>query len=191
MKPFFIILCLLLIGGLGFSQNIEDTSNEKNTNSVVGVVPSGILPRGFVGLDLGISSEIVISILKENDMFLYIEKDFGTLSKYDKSILSVQGRGFIDNAYFYFSKEDVLVSVVLFLRSRHIDYVTLYTDFTKKYGRPKMSPDEASWTDTEVSIHLEKPLSIKYVLEKEIPTIKTLNKNSTIDLNIARFLEYF
>ena len=48
-----------------------------------------------------------------------------------------------------------------------MDYYSVFTTLTKKYGDPTtFSPQAATWKDDEVTMSLEKPLTLKYIDNK-------------------------
>ncbi|QEN03245.1 hypothetical protein EW093_00505 [Thiospirochaeta perfilievii] len=81
----------------------------------------------------------------------------------NRSIIESKGSVYIDNGYFQFYK-DVLYTITLILDTKKIDYHTIYTTFTDKYGKhTSLNPKVVTWQDDRVKITLEKPLTIKYV----------------------------
>ena len=48
-----------------------------------------------------------------------------------------------------------------------MDYYSVFTTLTKKYGEPtSFSPQAATWKNDEVTMSLEKPLTLKYIDNK-------------------------
>ena len=48
-----------------------------------------------------------------------------------------------------------------------MDYYSIFTKLTEKYGEPdSFDPQSATWKDDEVTMSLEKPLTLKYIDNK-------------------------
>lgn len=195
-KTFLILIFFISIFMLGYAQqddnsvdlNSREQSLQDSSDTQLAERP---LPKGINGIELGMKSSEVIERLVGNELFSYVPKYFRMSSKYEKSILSVEGRGFIDMAYFYFSEDDILVSFSLFLKDEYISYGTVFSDFQNKYGRSVLTPEEAKWADGNVSISVEQPLSIKFVLEEYIPSNEGEVQKEELVLDREKFLDYF
>ena len=48
-----------------------------------------------------------------------------------------------------------------------MDYYSIFTKLTEKYGQPtSFDPQAATWKDDQVTMSLEKPLTLKYIDNK-------------------------
>ncbi len=89
----------------------------------------------------------------------------------DERIIETRGGSFIRRGVFQF-REEKLFSIILELNPDMIDYYSLFTDFTRRYGDPaSLSPSDSRWEDQELRIILEKPLVVKYLDVKVIDQI--------------------
>ena len=129
------------------------------------------LPRGFRGVELGMSLEEVEAVLKSDELFLYRGgPDVTLLPRPNEKLLEVQGLSFVKRAFFQFH-EDKLFSAVYVLNPEMMDHYSVFTRLSERYGKPgSLSPRESVWSDGSVSVSLERPLTVKYldlaVLEK-------------------------
>ena len=80
------------------------------------------------------------------------------------------------------------------LNAKLLDYFTLFTTLTKKYGESAMlDPDHAVWIFPDIRLSLEKPLSVKYIVIKEFEKLKEAGIAELRYQDIARdkFLDQF
>ncbi len=175
---FSLFFLIIFTGVLLFSQNIEQnasndalkktqldnkgsTQEENNTQEK----SSRSLPLGFDEIKLYKTKDEIISIINKNEYFRVVrEPEISFLPSTQEQLLTVEGKKFIKEGLFQFTKENSLKVIILYLDKTQSDYFTLYTLFYDKYGRPySISPTQASWKDDNVRIIIEKPLTIKYV----------------------------
>lgn len=155
---------------------------------------SATLPRGFRGVELGMSLEEVETVLKSDELFLYRGgPDVTLLPRPDEKLLEVQGLSFVKRAFFQFH-EDKLFSAIYVLNPEKMDHYSVFTRLSERYGKPgSLSPRESVWSDGSVSVSLERPLTVKYldlaVLEKLKQTGQA--RQSWEDLSRQDFLEGF
>lgn len=155
---------------------------------------SEALPRGFRGVELGMSLSEVEAALKSDELFLYRGgPDVTLLPRPDEKLLEVQGLSFVKRAFFQFH-EDKLFSAIYVLNPEKMDHYSIFTRLSERYGKPgSLSPRESVWSDGNVSVSLERPLTVKYldlaVLEKLKQTGQA--RQSWEDLSRQDFLESF
>lgn len=122
------------------------------------------LPRGFRGVELGMSLEEVETVLMSDELFLYRGgPDVTLLPRPDEKLLEVQGLSFVKRAFFQFH-EDRLFSAIYVLNPEKVDHYSVFTRLSERYGKPgSLSPRESVWSDGRVSVSLERPLTVKYL----------------------------
>ena len=126
------------------------------------------LPLGYGGVTVGMSVEEVKEALVQNSDFGYRgERDVSLLTSDQKVIIDTDPLrynpySFFKRCYFQFYK-DKLYIITLELNTDKIDYHSMYTTLSKKYGNPSfLNPKKSEWSDDAVIIDLEKPLTLKY-----------------------------
>lgn len=210
----YLFLFLLICGGAsetGWGNSLPAKHSEQEADatylaqavdpsSSAATVPSQDkveLPRGFSGVVLGTDYEQVKDVLKRSSVFfLEPEPDIYLLPEGEQRVLQVSGAidaeteyQFIQEAYFQFNKDDVLVAINIFFNRNLLDYFTLFQVHKEKYGATtEITPNKAVWEDTSIKLILEKPLALKYLLKSFIADT-TVNVNKTP--NIARKREEY
>ncbi len=121
-------------------------------------------PRGFRGLELGMSLEQVKAKLEGDALFGYRgDPDVSLLPSPQQTLIECSGVSWVRRAFFQF-QEGRLLSIILVLDDRRLDYYTLYQTLSRKYGGPaRLDPAEAVWEFPGVRLSLERPLSVKYL----------------------------
>jgi hypothetical protein len=75
-----------------------------------------------------------------------------------------------------------------------MDYFSLFTALTKKYGRPvSLDPSAAVWQNNETRLSLEKPLTFKYIDRGAFDKLKTEGETqkSIEEKSRQKFLDSF
>ena len=123
------------------------------------------LPMGFENLLLGMSLEDVKDQLLKSDSFYYRgDPDVSLLDRENRTLLEVEGLGFFSSAQFQFSPDDRLYVIALVLDRERIDFFSLYTTLSGKYGQPvDFSPKRAFWENNSMRLVLERPLTVRYI----------------------------
>jgi hypothetical protein len=121
-------------------------------------------PRGFRGLELGMSLEQVKTRLAADALFGYRgDPDVSLLPSPQQTLIECSGVSWVRHAFFQFY-EGGLLSIILVLDERRLDYYTLFQTLSRKYGSPaRLDPAEAVWEFPGVRLSLERPLSVKYL----------------------------
>lgn len=137
------------------------------------------LPRGFRSLELGTGMEAVREALKKDPYFLYEgDPDVSLLPSPEQSIIECEGFQFIREASFQFHKE-ILFTIIIRLNRDELDYFTMYTSLTEKYGPPKrLDPEQVIWENESVRFSLERPLSVKYI---DLETFNSLREEAGLE----------
>jgi hypothetical protein len=123
-------------------------------------------PRGFRSIELGMGLEEVKGLLIDDPLFDYRgDPDISFLPLPPQTLIETSGSSFIRRAYFQF-EEDLLYIITLAMDPERLDYYTLYSTLSEKYGQPEsLDPTGAVWRfeDAGVRLSLERPLSVKYI----------------------------
>ncbi len=148
------------------------------------------LPFGFTNIYLGITFEEATKAISANRYFqAFEEPDIYTVPQGVDRVILVYGSldtrtdyQFIREGYFQFNENDELISINLYLNTDVLDYFTLYQLHEQKYGTPEMlNPQKAEWINADVTISLEKPLTVKYLKNLEAQEVE-----ETLDLASER-----
>lgn len=131
------------------------------------------LPRGYRGINLGMSLENTKSSLLDKPEFGYHgDRDVSLLSGENRVLIETDamyghGSPFLDRCYFQFS-DDFLYVITININQERMDYYSVFTTLTKKYGNPdSLNPQTAKWENDSTILYLEKPLTLKYI-DKEV-----------------------
>jgi hypothetical protein len=121
-------------------------------------------PRGFRGVELGMELEQVKSRLAADALFGYRgDPDVSLLPSPQQTLIECAGASWVRRAFFQFH-EGRLLSIILVLDERRLDYYTLFETLRRKYGEPgRLDPAQAVWEFAGVRLSLERPLSVKYL----------------------------
>ncbi len=172
------LLIILFIPGISFAQ----------TESAV--TP----PYGFRNIQLGQQLEEVKEILKKDPLFNYRgDPDVSFLPLPKQTLIECQGNSYISRAYFQFH-EDKLYIIILSLDQSKLDYYTMFSTLSGKYGDPdSLSPSDAVWRFDEVRFSLERPLTVKYIDNRVFEDLRDKGRaeEDLRDLSRKNFLKQF
>lgn len=143
----------------------QDSEGGNGTAAGAGEAGAAVeIPRGFDTIELGTSREDVQELLESSSYFRYRgDPDVSLLPVGNRSVIETEGRSFIDRAFFQFSAEALYI-IILQLNQVRMDHYSVYQTLTEKYGEPlRVSPGEIVWQWEEVTLSLERPLTVKYV----------------------------
>lgn len=154
----------------------ETASTEAEETSVETATP---VPDSFNDLRLGMEIEEIKTRLKNNSNFLYRgDPDVSLLSQPNETLIDAKGFSYINRGYFQFY-EKKLYTIILELNDEKMDHFTMYTTLVEKYGDPSsLSPTAVVWDFENVSLALERPLSLKYVDKTAFNTILSLSETA-------------
>ena len=121
-------------------------------------------PRGFRSIQLGMELERVKQLLIQDPLFDYRgDPDISFLPLPPQTLIETSGSSFIRRAYFQFDR-DLLYIIILSMDPDRLDYYTLYSTLSEKYGPPtSLDPTEAVWQFEQLRLSLERPLNVKYI----------------------------
>lgn len=147
-----------------FSSN-NSNENENTTENDNGEA----LPRGYGGVLLGMSVDDAKDALKHNSDFGYRgERDVRLTPGEERTLIETDAtktyqNPFLDRCTFQFSDENLYI-ISIGINDELMDYFTLFDTLCKKYGNPtSLNPQKAVWTRDNVSMSLERPLTIRYI----------------------------
>lgn len=155
------------------------------------------LPSGFGGVELGMKLDDAKSALKANSDFGYSgDRDVSLLPGDNRVLIetdsyNVQRHGFLTRCWFQFYEEN-LYSIIINFNPERLDHYSLYTTLVKKYGEPEeFSPERSVWKNDDVTMSLERPLSIKYLdnnVSEKLAQQSLVQKNG-YEVTRERFLD--
>ncbi|NOY09967.1 MAG: hypothetical protein GXP33_14135 [Spirochaetes bacterium] len=152
------------------------------------------LPMGFRSILLGMTVNEVKEKLSADLYFNYRgDPDVSLLPEPEQILINSTGNSYINMGYFQFYRGK-LFSIILEINRDKMDYYSIYTTLTGKYGEPgSLSPGEAVWQSLSVRLSLEKPLTVKYMDEKVFKKLKERGRTRENLNNISRkdFLDQF
>lgn len=131
------------------------------------------LPDGYRNIKLGMSlDETKEELLKNADFGYHGDRDVSLIPGNNRVLIETDseyghGSSFLKRCWFQFS-EDKLYIITININRERMDYYSIFTKLSEKYGKPsKLSPETATWENDDVIMSLEKPLTLKY-LDKKI-----------------------
>ena len=130
------------------------------------------LPRGYKDITLGMSlEETKDCLVKDPDFGYHGDRDVSLIPGSSKTLIETDadrgfGSNFLKHCWFQFSFNELYI-ITININPNKMDYYSVFTTLTKKYGEPTtFSPQAATWKDDEVTMSLEKPLTLKYIDNK-------------------------
>ena len=169
------LFALLLIASLA----AQDGDAESSTQQA--------LPSSYRGVSLGMSLDEVKAALLDNPIFGYRgDRDVSFIPGGERQLIETSGISFIRNAWFQFY-DGKLYNMSFALDSDRIDYFSLFSSLTDKYGEPQeLSPSSAVWLSDAVRLSLERPLTIKYIDTATFSSILETDFDSRAEEEIKR-----
>ena len=164
MKKLFFCIVFILIG-FAFSEEAESAKEiPKKTEKKEEKPEFAELPAGYREISLGMNMDAVKEVLLKDPIFGYRgERDISLLPGKNRSLIETRGSSNIKRAWFQFY-EDNLYIIIIQMDTDKIDYYSMYSALTSKYGEPlSIDPKRAIWKNETVSMILERPLAIKYI----------------------------
>ena len=154
----------IFIFSLIFLFSIRLFSQQKQSN-----VSKPELPRGFKNIFLGMTlQETKEELLRNPDFGYHGDRDVSLVPGSNQILIETDtssnfSPSFLTQSWFQFYEDKLYIMTINFNRNK-IDYYSIFTTLSKKYGEPtSLDPQKSVWQDKEVTIILEKPLSIKYI----------------------------
>lgn len=156
------------------------------------------LPFGYKNIELGLTLDATKTELLKNPEFGYrgdrdvslIPGDYRVLIETDASRKKAS---YFTQCWFQFYREQ-LYTITLNINPQKMDYYSMFTTLTKKYGDPAtLDPQKAVWKNEDITMILEKPLSIKYIdnqITDELANYSTIEKSAE-EISRQNFLDEF
>jgi len=130
------------------------------------------LPYGYKNIRLGMSlEETKENLIKDPDFGYHGDRDVSLIPGSSKTLIETDaekglGSNFLTRCWFQFSFDELYI-ITININQNKMDYYSVFTALTKKYGEPtSFSPQAASWKNEDVTMSLEKPLTLKYIDNK-------------------------
>ncbi len=130
------------------------------------------LPHGYKEIKLGMSLEETKETLVKNPEFGYHgDRDVSLIPHSSKTLIETDaergmGSDFLTRCWFQFSFDELYI-ITINVNPEKMDYYSIFKKLTEKYGEPtSFNPQSATWKDDEVTMSLEKPLTLKYIDNK-------------------------
>lgn len=121
-------------------------------------------PRGFRGIELGMTLEQAKATLAEDPLFDYRgDPDVSLLPQPPQTLIECAGHSFLRRAYLQFHEKKLYI-LILVLAPERMDYYSMFSTLSRKYGEPQsLDPGEAVWAFPGLRLSLERPVSVKYI----------------------------
>ena len=157
------------------------------------------LPDGYGNVHLGMSLKETKDQLLKNSEFGYSGDRDVSLLPGDARILietnATKGRGsaYLTQCWFQFYNEQLYI-ITININTEKVDYYSMFTTLCNKYGEPEsLDPQKAVWKTDEITMQLEKPLSVKYIDNETFDMLKTAStiEKSFEEKNKQAFLDEF
>ncbi len=130
------------------------------------------LPHGYKDITLGMTlQETKDSLVKDPDFGYHGDRDVSLIPGSSKTLIETDaerglGSNFLKRCWFQFTFDELYI-ITININPDKMDYYSVFTTLTKKYGEPtSFSPNAATWKNDEVTMSLEKPLTLKYIDNK-------------------------
>ena len=155
------------------------------------------LQKGFGGIELGMSVDEVKAALVKNPQFGYRgDRDVSLLPGDNRIIIETDTErtnpySFLTQCYFQFYEEKLYI-ITINVKTSRMDYYSMFSTLCEKYGNPSsLNPQKAQWTDDEVIMSLEKPLTLKYTDKKVYDSLmnQVEVQNSAEEMSREQFLK--
>ena len=122
------------------------------------------LPLGYRSVFLGMEFEAVKEALKKDGLYGYRgERDVSLLPGENRVLIETSSNGYAARCWFHFY-ENKLYTIIINFNPEKMDFYSVFTKLLEKYGEPlSLSPETVYWENADVSLSLERPVSIKYI----------------------------
>lgn len=144
------------------------------------------LPYGYKNIYLGMTlDETKQELLKSPEFGYHGDRDVSLIPGTEQQLIETDASkgasAFLTKSWFQFYNNKLYTMTINFNQS-NIDYYSIFTTLSKKYGNPnELNPKMALWKNDEITMILEKPLSIKYIDNQtydELTNYSNISKSS-------------
>lgn len=150
------------------------------------------IPDGYKSITLGMTlSETKEALLKDSDFGYHGDRDVSLMPLTKQTLIETDseygyGSNFLRHCYFQFN-EDKLYIITINMNPERLDYYSLFTTLCDKYGEPtSFNPQSAIWKNDDVTMSLEKPLTLKYVDNKTFTSVQNYSNVPKAGTEITR-----
>jgi hypothetical protein len=156
-----------------------------------------IIPNGYGGIKLGMSlDEVKDKLIKNSDFGYHGDRDVSLLPGGNRVLIETDSSAghvdsFLERCYFQFYNSRLYI-IIININAERIDHYSVFSTLCKKYGDPSsLSPEKTVWKDNDVTMSLERPLSLKYVDNKIFDELnsRSLVPKSGTEMTQDMFLE--
>ena len=119
---------------------------------------------GYMGIHIGMSRDQVLAAAESNDlMTVPTNRDVDFFPVEEREILTLSVKPEIPFMYLQFF-EDVLYAITVIFDERYMDFYTLSSAVTQRYGEyTSLTPQWRQWRLDRVTVKVEKPAVVKYI----------------------------
>lgn len=144
------------------------------------------LPYGYKNIFLGMTlNETKQELLKSPEFGYHGDRDVSLIPGTEQQLIETDASkgssAFITKSWFQFYNDKLYIMTINFNQS-NIDYYSIFTTLSNKYGNPnELNPKMALWKNDEITMILEKPISIKYIDNQtydELANYSNISKSS-------------
>ena len=155
------------------------------------------LPNGYKDIILGMSLEDTKQeLIKDTDFGYHGDRDVSLLPGENRMLIETDadrglGSNYLTRCWFQFSNDQLYIITINMNRSR-IDYYSVFTTLKEKYGEPDtITPQAATWKNNEITMSLEKPLTLKYIDNEVFKSLQTASNiaPATTEVTQQMFLD--
>ena len=136
------------------------------------------MPYSYKGISLGMTlDETKIALIQTPEFGYNGDRDVSLVPGDNQILIETDttnnlGSPFLTQCWFQFYNEKLYIMTIN-LNKNKIDYYSMFTTLTKKYGEPTtLDPQKTVWESDDIILILEKPLSVKYIDKKTYEELK-------------------
>lgn len=117
-------------------------------------------------------------LLKDTDFGYHGDRDVSLLPGENRMLIETDaerglGSSYLTHCWFQFASDQLYIITINMNKSR-IDYYSVFTTLKDKYGEPDtITPQAATWKNNEITMSLEKPLTLKYIDNEVFKSLQT------------------
>ena len=108
------------------------------------------------------------ALVKDSSFGYHGDRDVSLVPGTNKVLIETDseyghGSNFLKRCYFQFF-EDKLFIITININQDKMDYYSIFTKLSEKYGKPdSLDPQSATWKNDDITLSLERPLTLKYI----------------------------
>ena len=130
------------------------------------------LPLGYKNIYLGMNlEETKDALIKDPDFGYHGDRDVSLLPGGNRELIETDARtgygsSFLERCFFQFFMDELYI-ITININQDKMDYYSIFTKLSEKYGQPnEFDPNSATWKNDDVTMSLERPLTLKYIDNK-------------------------